>query len=94
MELKEFVAQSLVQIIEGVREAQTQIVGENEAKPGGKRAGSINPHTSNRGEKIRERETTSNWGESVRLVSFDVAVTVQEGAGASTPATKWMARSL
>lgn len=70
MELKDFVAESIKQIIDGINEAKTY--GEaNGAR--------INPHhqihNSHNANSRRDRTT----GETIETIDFDVAVTVTEG---------------
>lgn len=76
MELKDFVEQTLVQIVQGVRAAQASldISGAN-AK--------INPTTYMRGgEKLLDNSLyRQNDLQIAQMVEFDVAVTAEEGKG-------------
>ena len=68
MELNEFVKQALVQVIEGVRDAQA-VEGKEFVNPR-----IINPAPSGR---IREKVN----GQLVHDVSFDVAITTEDSSG-------------
>lgn len=75
MELKDFVQQTLLQIIQGVSLAQ-QDTGTCGAK--------INPTDSMRiGEKLADNSlySTGQHLQLVQMVEFDVAVTAEEGKG-------------
>lgn len=78
MELKEFVAQSLVQICEGVKQAQREINQPNTLHAGGGAAAKINPELSAFPEAHAGISVDSR---PLQLVSFDVAVTVQDNTG-------------
>lgn len=67
MELREFVAETLKQIVEGVKDAQAAVKTKG---------GQINPRLSSGSQKLR---TISS--ESVQMVEFDVALTIVEGKG-------------
>jgi hypothetical protein len=73
MELRDFVKEALVQIIEGVRDAQDVI-----KKPGGK----INPIQQYFGEEKHSNTIRDEGGQVIHMVEFDVAITVKEDAAA------------
>lgn len=70
MKLQEFISQTLLQIVEGVADAQKTIQG----------GGEINPHywQAQRGDIAKLKILESNNGKWIHLVDFDVAVTVVE----------------
>jgi len=70
MELKQFVSETLKEIIEGVTNAQEEVT-----------KGAVNPKIwmSQRGEANKMKILESNAGEWIHMVDFDVAVTVVEG---------------
>lgn len=68
MDLKEFVSQTLQQIVAGVADAQKATV-----------AGEINPKIWQRGDAAKLKIVESNAGKWIHLVDFDVAVAVFEG---------------
>ena len=73
MELKEFVAQTLTDLIQGILDAQTNL-GQN-----GK---FINPELSTQQGELEERGSlVSIQGQLVQNVDFDVAVTATTGKG-------------
>ncbi len=73
MELKEFVTSVLTEIIDGVSEAQR----DTEAKEG-----EINPLlATSQGALQSQGYKVSRWGQLVQSVTFDVAVTAEEGKG-------------
>ena len=76
MELKEFVAETLKQIVGGVKDAQAAVKGEG---------GEINPPFFISGEAAKgiliHREHDIPSGKAVHIVEFDVALTVVEGKG-------------
>ena len=72
MDLKEFVSQSLIQIIDGVSEAQ-----EHARSKGGY----INPALRNIGNI--ENTAVTNAGQAVQPVFFDVAISVTEDSSSS-----------
>lgn len=72
MELKEFVRESLKQIVEGVSEAQ---------KPVRDHGGYVNPTVLPRGKSESHFGEFLPSGQQVFLVEFDVAVTVNEQTG-------------
>lgn len=77
MELKDFVARSLTDIIKGVSEAQAAI-----QTPRKDLGGQVNPRidsTSRR--EIKGRLETQDNYQPVQMVEFDIAVTVSEGSG-------------
>ncbi len=71
MEVKEFVAETLKQIIEGVRLAQDEIATERDER----KTGVINPERAS-GKATGPR--ASSWRQPIETVSFDIAVTVSE----------------
>jgi hypothetical protein len=70
MNLKEFVSETLQQIVQGVAHAQSQVEGDGE----------VNPHfwMAQRGDAAKLKILESNRGKWIHLVDFDVAVTVGE----------------
>jgi hypothetical protein len=71
MELKEFISNTLIQIVDGVKEAKEKCeVGNN-----------INPKISRIGGDISKRSTRTDDFKVVQHVSFDVALTVEETEG-------------
>lgn len=77
MNIKEFVSESLVQLIEGVQDAQ------NRTKETGAK---INPmcRQFHHGETVSE-----DTGESNRVVTFDIAVSADKKLGASGEVKVW-----
>mgnify|MGYP007123672533 CR=1 FL=1 len=72
MDLRDFVSETLIQIVEGVKNAQS-----NAANLGAK----INPHlTSTLGPAEKQGFLRTNEGYA-QIVQFDVALTVTEGSG-------------
>ena len=67
MELKDFVSETLVQIIEGVKDAQSKVVDTE--------GGSVNPEYS----QTPRPHTISRYGKIIQDVEFDVALSVSEG---------------
>lgn len=72
MDLKEFVTQTLTQIIEGVRDAQTR---------GKELTAEVNPHLDTSAEQAGKQGFLNAGGQFVPIVQFDVALTVTEGTG-------------
>lgn len=72
MELREFVAETLVQIVEGVQEAQTR------TKDHGAR---VNPHLTTSADLAVKQGILIASGSAAQLVQFDVALTAKEGTG-------------
>jgi hypothetical protein len=70
MELREFVAETLTQIVEGVKEAQAR------AKDHGAR---VNPHLTTSAELAVKHGILIASGSAAQLVQFDVALTAKEG---------------
>ncbi len=70
MELQEFISATLIQVLEGVRDANAHQLTLNDG-------GQINPHPvgSNHPDRQISRETKT----AVQDVEFDVAVTVEKG---------------
>lgn len=73
MELKEFISQTLEQIISGVKDAQSNLPGDGEVNP--------KIWMAQREDAAKHRILESNSGKWIHLVKFDVAVTVAEGSG-------------
>lgn len=73
MELKEFVKESLVQIIEGVKAAQDATTGTTAR---------INPTGMAFGDMKGQRPYDSSTNISLGNIEFDIAVTVSEGESA------------
>lgn len=72
MELKEFVAQTLIQIVEGVKDAQEKI----------KESGAlINPKTFTGPGIVVDDSSSVNTVRNIQNVKMNVAVTVTENAG-------------
>ncbi len=72
MDLKEFVTQTLTQIIEGVRGAQTC---------GKDLSAEVNPDLQTSAELAGKQGFLGASGQYVPIVQFDVAITVTEGTG-------------
>lgn len=73
MELKDFVGQALVEIVEGVTAAQSKL-GESGVH--------VNPRLSTQQGTLESKgKLVSTYGRLVQLVEFDVAVTVNEATG-------------
>ena len=72
MDLKEFVSQTLMQIIEGVSETQSQ-AKEFEAE--------VNPHLNSTHSEMGKQGFLWAGGRAAQIVQFDVALTVVEGKG-------------
>jgi len=72
MNLEEFVSQTLVQIVSGVRAAQA------EAKAHG---AEVNPHLTGAAEQLGKHGFIWASGGAAQIVQFDVALTVAEGTG-------------
>ncbi len=71
MELKEFISNTLIQIVDGVKEAKEKCEdGKN-----------INPKISKIGLDLNKRSTKTDDFKIVQHVSFDVALTVEETEG-------------
>jgi hypothetical protein len=74
MQLKEFVSAVLTEIIDGVKTSQRDTEHARE--------GEINPLlATNQGALQSQGRLVSRWGQLVQNVKFDVAVTIEEGAG-------------
>lgn len=72
MELKEFVAETLTQILEGVSNAHSK------AKELG---GEVNPHLMSDHKEMSKYGILWAGGQAAPVVQFDVALTVVEGSG-------------
>lgn len=72
MNLQQFVAESLVQIVNGVREAQTQLKGSGAR---------VAPLMRNTTAKDSIGSAEGDGGQPVFLVEFDVLVAAAEGTG-------------
>lgn len=72
MELQEFVAQTLTQIVSGVKKAQLEVKG-HEAE--------INPHLSSSAELAGKLGFFWAGGRAIQIVQFEVDLTVVEGTG-------------
>jgi hypothetical protein len=70
MDLREFVAITLRQIVDGVKDAQTSVAS----------GGEVNPKiwVAQRGDAAKMKILESNSGKWIHMVDFDVAVTVME----------------
>ena len=75
MDLKEFVTETLVQIVQGVKDAQTKVSSNSSSSH-------ISPQLSTAiGVLERQGRLVAQNGGLVHLVDFDVALTVTEGTG-------------
>ncbi|TQM12621.1 hypothetical protein FB548_1467 [Pseudoxanthomonas sp. 3HH-4] len=72
MQLKEFVSQALVDIIEGVRDAQGKV-----NLPGAQ----VNPHINSGTAELTKLGMAWASGRAAHLVRFDLAITATEGSG-------------
>ena len=70
MELKDFIKETLAQIIEGVKSAQEAV----------KESGEINPNQAVYGKDIHERTVRDVNGQIIHMVDFDVSVSSAEGS--------------
>jgi len=70
MELQEFISATLIQVLEGVRDAKAHQLTQNDG-------GQINPHTV--GTKHPDKQVSQETKTIVQDVEFDVAVTVEKG---------------
>ena len=73
MDLKEFVSETLQQIVSGVEDAQNKLGN----------SGQVNPKIwmAQREQAAKHKILESSSGQWIHLVNFDVAVTVTEGKG-------------
>ena len=71
MNLKEFVAETLVQLVEGIEDAQSRTTG---------RKASVNPHVSASPE-LAKLGVLNASGVAAQVIHFDVALTAMEGTG-------------
>jgi hypothetical protein len=72
MELKDFVSQTLTQIIDGVSDAQAAAL----------QAGAqVNPYVNAAGSDLVSQGMLYTEGNAAQVVKFDVALTVSEGTG-------------
>lgn len=72
MDLREFVTETLVQIVEGVRDAHAQAR---------ERGAQVNPHLSTSAELAVKHGILIADGQAAQLVQFGVALTAKEGTG-------------
>lgn len=72
MDLKEFVAQTLSQIVSGVKETQTEVAACG---------GQVNPHLNASPAELGRQGFLNAGGRAAQIVQFDVALTVIEGTG-------------
>lgn len=72
MDLKEFVSQTLSQIIDGVTDAQDSVSDKG---------GEINPHLNTSHEQLGKQGFLFTSEGPAQIVQFDVALTVTEGTG-------------
>lgn len=72
MELKEFVSQTISQIIEGVNEA-----GEMAKNHGA----TVNPHIVSSASEMGKQGMLWGGGQPIQIIKFDVALTVTQGTG-------------
>lgn len=72
MELKEFISNALIDISQGIRDAQ------RESKDSG---AIINPHINSGASELSKHGLIWTSGTPAHLIKFDLAVTVTEGSG-------------
>ena len=72
MELKDFVSETLSQIIQGVNDAKAT-ANDNNA--------TINPHLTSNHTEMSKQGILWASGQAAQIVKFDVALTVTEGTG-------------
>jgi len=72
MDLQEFVAETISQIVDGVINAQ-KLVSE--------KGGEINPHVNTSHEQLGKQGYLFSSEGPVQIVQFDVALTISEGTG-------------
>ena len=72
MELKEFIRETLVQLIEGVKEAEVMVGEDN---------GQINPVPWHIGNELKNKNMITETDRLIHMVDFDIAVTATEGSG-------------
>lgn len=72
MQLKEFVSQALVDILEGVSDAQRKV-----KMPGAQ----VNPYIGNGSAELTKLGIAWAGGRAAHLVQFDLAITASEGTG-------------
>ncbi len=72
MDLKEFVAQTLGQIVGGVKDAQAETLALG---------GEVNPHLNTTHAELGKQGFLWAGGRYAQVVQFDVALTVTEGTG-------------
>lgn len=72
MELKTFIKDTLIQIIEGVKEAQNATKDDK---------GKINPRQEFYGSEMHSKTVRTSKGQIIEMVDFDVAITTAEGSG-------------
>jgi hypothetical protein len=72
MDLREFVTQTLTQVVEGVKEAQTQVDAHG---------AEINPPLQSSQEQLGKQGFLFTLEGPAQIVQFDVALTVVEGTG-------------
>ena len=70
MNLSEFIAETLLQVVEGVKDAQAR-TSSNGAR--------VNPHLTTSAEHAVKQNILIASGEAAQLVQFDVALTATEG---------------
>lgn len=72
MELKEFIRETLVQLIEGVKEAKAMVGEDN---------GQINPKPWHIGNELKNKNMTTVTEQLIHIVDFDISITATEGSG-------------
>lgn len=72
MDLQEFIAQTLVQIVSGVKEAQAQSSALG---------AQVSPHLTGALSELGKQGFLWASGQAAQVVQFDVALTVTEGTG-------------
>jgi hypothetical protein len=70
MELRDFVAESIKQIVDGVNEAKHYAA---------EKGGTVNPERQIHNSNNAQSRTNAKTGASIETIEFDVAVTVTEG---------------
>lgn len=88
MDVQEFVQQTLMQIVNGVRGAQEELGNSSNGRTlkgppkDGSTTGRVNPPYESVGGDLSKQSAFSEDGHLLQAVEFDMAVTVEEGASA------------
>lgn len=85
--LKEFVSQTLTEIVEGVLDAQGKVIALAEKGTSLEVVAQVSPTIDN----LHARQNTwrSSWGSVVQNVEFDVAVTISKEKGGKGGISVW-----